>query len=254
MTTHRRLLAGTLGLAVGLAACGATTSSPAGGVAGESGSPVTESLAPASPSPAASIDTGASADPSASASASAGTSPAASVSPGASASAGASASPGASGSPAAIAQPTLAPGPAADLAAMLPDEAAGITFTKRGLSGTEVPQSAFNLDMARLNPVLEASGKTIEDVTVAVATPADVTSGVTVLVTALRIAGLDATQVADASSVNVDALEQVTMGGKTVWQAGTESFRTVVYPTGDTVFQVLFADQATAEAIVAALP
>jgi hypothetical protein len=253
MTTHRRLLAGTLGLAVGLAACGATSSSPSGEVAGESATPVTESVAPAaSPSAAASADTGTSASPSASASA--GTSPSASGSPGASASAGASGSPGASASAGTGAVPTMAPGPAADLAALLPDEAGGVTFAKRGLSGTEVPQSAFNLDMARLTPVLEANGKTIEDVTVAVATPADLASGATVLVTALRIDGVDAAQVADATSLNVDAMEQATMAGKPVWLAGSEAFRTVVYATGDTAFQVMFADQATAEAIVAALP
>jgi hypothetical protein len=248
MTIDRRLIAGALGLAVGLAACGTTTSSPGGSVEGVSGTP--ESAAPASVAPSESAATesasaaAASGSPGASPATSPATSPAAS--PAASAVTSAGPATGAGASP--------ATGATGDLAATIPDEANGITFDKRSLDGSTMSGTAFNLDLSRVNAVLEASGATMDDVRVAIATPNDASADATAIVIALRILGVDAGQVAAATGTNIESLTPSTIGGKEVFTAGSDEFLTVLYPTGDTVYQVMFADAPTAEAILAQLP
>lgn len=207
MSTNRRLLAGALGLALLVAACGGS------------------STATASPTSAASQ------------AAASGTVP--------------TSAPSVPSGPAV----SLAPGQASDLEAMLPNEAGGVKFTKRSFDGATMGTSGMNPDAGQLATILKDNGKTVADVRMAVAAPTNAAAGQTAAILAFQIKGVDATKlvslVAGSSTASWVA---ATVGGKQVQKSGTDAMAAVIYTKGDVLFEVLLANAATAEAIVAALP
>jgi hypothetical protein len=216
MTHDRRLLAGVLGLTLALAACGG------GGAA----------------SPAA---TGQAAETSAPT-----TEPAAT--PSAEATEG----------PEATDEPTGGgdDGPLNDLAAMLPEEAGGVTFERAGYNGDQLGTygALMGVAPAQLDPILEANGKTRADFNFAIAAPASGSSSAAAIY-ALQIEGVDATEIMGAMNLDADALPKDTVGGKDVFVQGVGGFGIWAYPKGDVMFVVfLTGGDNIAGAILEKLP
>jgi len=221
VTIDRRLLAGALGLALTVAACGGSstpnaTPAPTGTQAAASQPPA--SGAAKSEEPTASEDATATAEPS---------------------------GPDAS----------FSEGQAGDLEALLPDEAGGIKFRKESFDGANIGAAGFGLDTGELAPILKANGKTVADVRMAIASPVTPSATNRAIVIALQIRGIDATKLIDlASGGDATALTKATVGGKQVLKTSASGLTTVIYIKGDILFEVLLASDASVEAIVAALP
>jgi hypothetical protein len=222
MTIDRRLLAGALGIALGLAACGgSSTGSPSA-----SSAPVATG-APATPAPSVAEATPA---------------PAATDAPGATASASGGA------------EPSFMAGAASDLEAMLPSEAGGVKYQKSSFDGASLGMLGGSIDTTELDPILKANGKTINDVRVAIAAPVDSASTEAGMVIAFQIRGVDAAKFMAAMGADTAAMTKTTIGGKDVYQSGAGGFGVVVYPKNDVLFEVLMASDKVGESIVSQLP
>ena len=152
--------------------------------------------------------------------------------------------------------PTTSPlaADAAALEALLPATAAGVAFMRSSGDGTLIAGAGQPAVGARLAPVLARYGLTLADVRVATAVPADQGAAQSVLVLAIEIAGVPATDWMADAVAGTGALAKATIGGKAVWSAGAGTFPTIVYPVGDVLFEILLASDVTAAAIVAELP
>jgi hypothetical protein len=218
MTIDRRLVAGAMGLAILLAACGGTAASP--GATGGASSP--EPAAPATSEPTA-APTEAATDE-------------------------ATEEPTDQGG-------IGLPGGLNDLASVLPEAANGVTFERAGFNGDQLGlygAALGGLDDSDLDPILREHGKTIADVNFAIASA---TGGeVPTSIYALQIEGVEAADWMGAANLDTSSVSPTTVGGKTVFAQGGGGFNIWVYPTGDTVFVVLLGDEATAEAILSQLP
>jgi hypothetical protein len=162
------------------------------------------------------------------------------------------ATPGATPAPTTAADRTPGPDAAPELAAMLPASAGGLDFVKSSVTGADVASLGVSLDSAELERIAQAQGKTLGDVQVAEARPADPTKGGIVL--AIRVPGADPRDVVDATFSASAALQLATMGGKSVYKVGASGLNVVVYPKDDILFQVIGAPTDLTEAIIAALP
>jgi hypothetical protein len=219
MLLDRSIQAGTLSLALLVAACGGS-SAPAT-------SPATAASQPRSSQPAA-------------------TGPDA---------AQASGAPVAPTVPAAPTAPTVGQGGAPELEAMLPDEVGGVRLQKLSFGGTEFAfEAGAPFDSSAMEPLLKENGKTIEDVRLAIARPAGAKPGALgTMVMALQVEGLDAARLhglAGASSSMTPAV----IGGKQVLRAGSAGFNVYVYAKDDILFEMMLADDSLAAAVLSALP
>jgi hypothetical protein len=221
MIIDRRLLAGAMGLALVVAACGGSAATATPGQAGATTAPTqaaaTQAAASEEPTEAATEET--------------------------------SSEPGATDD-----GPSLAPGAASDLEAMLPDEAGGMKFTKSSFDGSSLGFAGAGISTAELDPILKANGKTIADVRVAIAGPADTSGTETAVVLAFQVRGLDATKFLGATGVNSSDMTNATIGGKKVLQAGAGAFSVIVYTKDDVLFEILLASPKVAEDVVRQLP
>ncbi len=219
MSIDRRLLAGLVGLVLVVGACGSSAASPT--AASPTATPGS------SAAPAASADAGQS-------------EPAASEEAATEAPSGPEVS--------------FQPGAAGDLEAMLPSSVAGLTFTKQSFDGASIASAVgVPIDTGDLDPILSANGKTLADVRMAIATAMSPTSPA--IVVALQIRGLDASKTLDLlAGGSASDLTPTTVAGKQVLSLGSDMGGGVLYTKGDVAFEVILANQATLEAIVAALP
>ncbi len=242
MRFNHRLVAGAAGLAIGLAACGGTSSSPSasGDVAGASGTPAIE-LPSTSPSMLPSMEP--STSPAASMAPSFEPSAAPSFEPSAAPPGSASSSPGAS-----------SPASTSDLVALLPDDANGITFVKRSVDGQSLGEGMLNFNSTELDRVLSNVGASRDDVHAAFAMPADPMSGETATVIAVRIDGTTADQIIGVTGVDVSGRTPTTVAGKSVYVVGSDGLSAYVYPKDDVLYEVLLASPTTAEAVLQQLP
>ena len=221
MTPTRRLAvtAASLALAFAAAACGSSTASttPASAAA----SPAAESVAPAE-SEATESQAAESAEPSE------------------------------AGGPAV----SFVAGAAADLEAKLPSDANGIAFSKASFDGASLGAAGVPLDSSQLDPILKATGKSVQDLAVAIATPKDTSSGATTMMMALQLRGVPAEQLLPLldSTGQTGGLKDATIGGKSVKTGGQSPFTVTMYMKDDVLYYILFADTATAESIVSQLP
>ena len=218
MWIDRRLLAGLVGLVLVVGACGSSAASPT------APSPTST---PGASEPAASADAGQS-------------EPAASDEPATEAPSGPEVS--------------FQPGAAGDLEAMLPSSVAGLTFTKQSFDGASIASAVgVPIDTGDLDPILAANGKTLADVRMAIATAMSPTSPA--IVVAFQIRGLDASKMLDLlAGGSASDLTPTTVAGKQVLSLGSDMGGGVLYTKGDVAFEVILANPATLEAIVAALP
>jgi hypothetical protein len=102
---------------------------------------------------------------------------------------------------------------------------------------------------------LTDNGKTLADVSMAMATPTDSTKAGT-FVMAFQVKGADGTKLAEAlAGTSSSDLKQATVGGKQVLQSGAAGMGITLYVKGDIVFYILaVGDASLTEGIVAALP
>jgi hypothetical protein len=185
--------------------------------------------------------------------------PAPTVAPnGGSTSAPASVAPAASSAAAASEQPAatdngslpgggLLPGSAPELEAMLPS-----SVTSFG--GSAWP-AGIPIGQSDLQTFLQQNGKSLSDVSIAMATPTDTSKAGTFLM-AFQVKGVDGTKLADVlGGTSGSDLTAATVGGKQVLQAGLPGMGVVLYVKNDVVFYVLaLGDASLTDAIVAALP
>ena len=149
---------------------------------------------------------------------------------------------------------SLAPGTATELESMLPSSVNGVAFAKTSFGGGALP-ATVPVDSGELGTFLQANGKTLADVSLAMATPTD-TSKAGTFVMAFQVKGVDGTKLADVlAGTGSSGLQQTTVGGKQVQQAGAGGFGFTLYVKGDVVFYILaIGDASLTEGILAALP
>ncbi|HEY3334233.1 MAG TPA: hypothetical protein VGK16_03260 [Candidatus Limnocylindrales bacterium] len=151
-----------------------------------------------------------------------------------------------------VADRTPGPDAAPELAAMLPSSAGGLDFVRSSVTGPDVRSLGVALDSAELERLAKAQGKSLADVQVAEARPADPSKSGILL--AIRVPGADPKDVVEATFSASAALQLATMGGKSVYKVGASGLNVVVYPKDDILFQVVGAPADLTEAIIAALP
>ena len=148
----------------------------------------------------------------------------------------------------------LPPGTATELEAMLPSNVGGVAFAKTSFGGGVLP-ATIPVDSGELGTFLTANGKTLADVSLAMATPTDPSKAGS-FVMAFQVKGVDGTKLADVlAGTGSSGLQQTTVGGKQVQQAGAGGFGFTLYVKGDVVFYILaIGDASLTEGILAALP
>ena len=148
----------------------------------------------------------------------------------------------------------LPPGTATELEAMLPSNVGGVAFVKTSFGGGLLP-ATIPVDSGTLGTFLTANGKTLADVSLAMATPTDPSKAGS-FVMAFQVKGVDGTKLAAVLAGSGDSgLQTATVGGKQVQQAGAAGFGFTLYVKGDVVFYILaLGDTSLVDGIVAALP
>lgn len=146
------------------------------------------------------------------------------------------------------------PGTAPELEAMLPSNVNGVAFAKTSFGGGILP-ATVPVGEDELGQFLQDNGKSLADVSLAIATPTDSSKAGT-FVMAFQVKGVDGTKLAEAlAGTSSSDLQQATVGGKQVLQAGAAGMGFALYVKGDVVFYILsFGDASLTEGIVAALP
>jgi hypothetical protein len=145
---------------------------------------------------------------------------------------------------------SFAPGNATALEGTLPDSAGGVTFTKTSFDGASIPGAGMPFDQSSLDPTLSKYGKTIADVKFAIASA---TTGMP-MIYALQLQGVQATQFMADTGFDTSGMTQTTISGKSVWSDSSTGMTQVIYPKDDTVYLIMLATDAQAQAILAALP
>ena len=165
----------------------------------------------------------------------------------------ASQEPAASGAGSGVGLPGL-PGSAPDLEAMLPSTVNGVSFTKTSFGGGALP-ATIPVGSDALGAFLQANGKTLADVSMAMATSTDPSKAGS-FVMAFQVNGVDGTKLAQVlAGTSTSDLQTTTVGGKQVQEAGAAGMGFAIYVKGDVVFYILsIGDASLTEGILAALP
>jgi hypothetical protein len=177
----------------------------------------------------------------------------------------ASEEPGASQEPADTAEPTqqgsepsLVPGAAGDLEARLPDEVSGVKFVRTSFDGNSFPVGVPIGD-ADLEKLLGDNGKSLRDVRVALATPAE-TAGATAgnMVMAIQVQGADSAKLEAwaTGQLGDDSATKTTVGGKEVYGSAAPGIGgAYFYVKDDVIYYVIaFGADNLAEEILQQLP
>src|SRR5450759_956155 len=139
---------------------------------------------------------------------------------------------------------SLAPGTATHLESMLPSNVGGVAFAKTSFGGGVLP-ATVPVDSGELGTFLQANGKTLADVSLAIATPTDPSKAGS-FVMAFQVKGVDGTKLATVLAGSGDSgLQTATVGGKQVQQAGAAGFGFTLYVKGDVVFYILAIGDAS---------
>ncbi len=219
MIIDRRSLAGLLGLAMMVAACGGSAAPSASEAPGASQAPAaTETLAPTE---APATEAPAVTEP-----------PAPSQAPG-----------GDSGGA----------GPVNDLAARLPEKVGDVTFERVGFDGSQFGMygAMAGLSDADLNGVLADSGKTLADVNFAMATASGDQQG---FVYAIQVEGLGTEQLMTAFGFDSADMQQANIAGKDVHTTGVAGLSVTSYAKDDTLYLILFTTPGITQGILEQLP
>jgi hypothetical protein len=165
----------------------------------------------------------------------------------------ASQEPAASGGGAGVGLPGL-PGSAPALEAMLPTTVNGVSFTKTSFGGGSLP-ATIPVGSDAMGAFLQANGKTLADVSMAMATATDASKAGT-FVMAFQVNGVGGTKLAQVlAGTSTSDLQTTTVGGKQVQEAGAAGMGFAIYVKGDVVFYILsIGDASLTAGILAALP
>ena len=154
---------------------------------------------------------------------------------------------------------SLVPGAAGDLEAKLPSEVNGVAFTRTSFDGNSIPPGVPIGD-TEMEQFMKDNGKGLQDVRVALATPADAsgTLGGT-MVMAIQIKGVDSGRLTDwaTSQFGDSGGSKQTVGGKDVYgEVAPGIGGSFFYVKDDVVYYVVsFGGPAgLAEAVVSKLP
>jgi hypothetical protein len=147
------------------------------------------------------------------------------------------------------------PGEASDLEALLPSEVNGVTFEKGSFDGSTFPGGIPVGDGDdEFVQFLSDNGKSLSDVSIAVATPTSTDAGGS-MVMAIRVDGMPSDKMMAWVTQDASDMEKTTVGGKEVYGAGAAGFGAYFYVKGDTVFYVLsMGGENLAEGIFQQLP
>jgi hypothetical protein len=146
------------------------------------------------------------------------------------------------------------PGSAPALEAMLPTTVNGVSFTKTSFGGGSLP-ATIPVGSDAMGAFLQANGKTLADVSMAMATATDASKAGT-FVMAFQVNGVDGTKLAQVlAGTSTSDLQTTTVGGKQVQEAGAAGMGFAIYVKGDVVFYILsIGDASLTAGILAALP
>jgi hypothetical protein len=153
---------------------------------------------------------------------------------------------------------SLAPGAAADLEAKLPSEVNGVTFTKTSFDGNSIP-AGVPIGDTGMEKFLKDNGKGLQDVRLAIATPAGAAASAGTLVMALQIKGVDSGKLetwAIGQLGDTGATKQ-NVGGKNVYgQVVPGAGGSYFYVKDDAIYYVVSmgGPAGLAEAIISKLP
>jgi hypothetical protein len=166
----------------------------------------------------------------------------------------ASQEPAASSAASVVGLPAGLPGSAPALEAMLPSSVGGVVFTKTSFGGGALP-ATIPVGSDAMGAFLQANGKTLADVSVAMATATDPSKAGS-FVMAFQVNGVDGTKLAQIlAGTSTSDLQTTTVGGKQVQEAGAAGMGFAIYVKGDVVFYILsIGDASLTAGILAALP
>ena len=137
------------------------------------------------------------------------------------------------------------------------DEVSGVAFEKGSFDGETVPGGIpLGEGDDALATFLSDNGKTLRDVKIAVASPADTAAGGGTLVMAIQVEGVAQDKLEEFAASSMDEGEKSTVGGKEVYGAGMAGFGAYVYVKDDVIFYVLSmgGDASATDAIFEQLP
>jgi hypothetical protein len=149
----------------------------------------------------------------------------------------------------------VGPGGAANLEAMLPAEVAGIPFERASFDGASYPGDIpVGGGDDEFSMFLEANGKSLDDLRLAVATPIGAEAGGT-MVMAIQVVGVAHDKFAEFALADMTDAERTTIAGKQVYGAAAAGFGAYVYLKDDIIFYVLvMGGEDLAEGIISQLP
>jgi hypothetical protein len=150
---------------------------------------------------------------------------------------------------------SLVPGAAGDLEARLPSEAGGVKFQKTSFDGASIPGGLpIGESDDDLVNFLKDNGKGLDDVRVAIATPADPAAAGT-MVMAIQVEGIPSDKLLAWVAKDMSDAEKSTVGGKQVYGSGAAGFGAWFYVKDDVAYYVLDAGGADlAESVISQLP
>jgi hypothetical protein len=149
---------------------------------------------------------------------------------------------------------SLTPGGAPDLEAKLPLEVNGVKFERTSFDGNDFP-GGLPIGDSDMEAFLADNGKSVNDVSVAIATASESDSAGT-FVMAIRIKGVPSDKMlAWAADTMGQDTTKTTVGGKEVYGQGLGGMAAYLYVKDDTVYYIFaIGSDALAEGLVAQLP
>ncbi len=142
---------------------------------------------------------------------------------------------------------------AADLERLLPDQVGSLEFAKASYTGDQLTSPGVPTNAKTLDALLTATGRTRDDVHLAVANASGTGESLGVLLYAIRIDGLGADQVETGLGFAPESLKPEVIGGRPV-EVSTTGTAMLVVKSGDILIVALGVPAADQDALVQALP
>jgi hypothetical protein len=147
----------------------------------------------------------------------------------------------------------IAPHGAADLERLLPDQVGSLEFAKASYTGEQLTSPGVPTNAKTLDALLASTGKTRDDVHLAVANASGTGESLGVLLYAIRIDGLSAEQVETGLGFAPESLKPEVIGGRPV-EVSTAGTAMIVVRSGAILIVALGVPAAELDALVRALP
>ena len=137
---------------------------------------------------------------------------------------------------------------------MLPENVGDVTFERTGFDGDQlgIYGAMAGISGEQLDPILEAHGKTLNDVNFAIAASSG--NEAAGMVYAMQVEGVPAADLMQSMGMDAGSLQTSTVGGKEVYTQGGGGFGIWAYPKDDILFVILLASDEIAAGILEQLP